>query len=272
MTDYSAINAAAQTATGGRSINDRQEASRSSLADSEQTFLALMTAQLKNQDPLQPVDSNQFTQQIVQMTGVEQQLLTNDLLKVLVGMNDGGISGQVGLIGKEVTTTSTTGTLTDKALTFDYSLPRAAGSLKLEVVNAAGQTVATINPTDMAKGDHSFKWDGKDSTGAQLADGGAYSLKVTAADTLGSSIAVASTASSKGIVTSVSLENGQQMVTVNGRKILASDIISVTEPAATQTASNGSATGAGTTGGTGSTTPATDPAGDDDTQTPAQAA
>ena len=86
MTDYSAINAAAKTATSTQSINARQEASRASLADSEQTFLALMTTQLKNQDPLSPVDSNQFTQQIVQMTGVEQQLLTNDLLKVLVAV------------------------------------------------------------------------------------------------------------------------------------------------------------------------------------------
>ena len=144
MVDYSAINAAARTGTSGLSINDRQEASRASLADSEQTFLKLMTTQLKNQDPLSPVDSNAFTQQIVQMTGVEQQLLTNDLLKVLVGMNDGGISGQVGLIGKEVTTTSTTGTLADKSLTFDYNLPRAAGALKLEVVDAAGKTMEEI--------------------------------------------------------------------------------------------------------------------------------
>ena len=239
---------------------------RARLAENFDTFLSLLTTQLKNQDPLSPVDSNQFTQQIVQMTGVEQQLLTNDLLKVLVGMNDGGISGQVGLIGKEVTTTSTTGELTDKSLTFDYSLPRAAGSVKLEVVNAAGKTVATIDSTELAKGDHSFKWDGKDSTGAQLLDGGVYSLKVTAADTTGSSMTVASTASTKGVVTAVSLENGQQMVTVNGRKILASDIVAVTAPAEkkTETAANGS------TGGTDSTTPATDDA-DDDTEIPAAA-
>ena len=81
MADYSAVNAAANTGAASTSINSRMESSRSSLADSEQTFLALMTTQLKNQDPLSPVDSNQFTQQIVQMTGVEQQLLTNDLLK-----------------------------------------------------------------------------------------------------------------------------------------------------------------------------------------------
>ena len=256
MVDYSTINAAARTATGGSSINDRQEASRSSLADSEQTFLALMTAQLRNQDPLQPVDSNQFTQQIVQMTGVEQQLLTNDLLKVLVGMNDGGISSQVGLIGKEVTTTSTTGVLTDKSLTFDYNLSKTPGALKLEVVNAAGKTVATINPTDLTKGDRTFTWDGKDSTGAQLPDGGVYSLKVTATDTTGSTFAVNPTASTKGIVTAVSLENGKQMVTVGGRKILASDIVTVTE--APKSANTNTANNTGANPSTDANTPATD--------------
>jgi flagellar basal-body rod modification protein FlgD len=219
------------------------ESSRSSLADSEQTFLALMTTQLKNQDPLSPVDSNQFTQQIVQMTGVEQQLLTNDLLKVLVGMNDGGLSSQVGMIGKEVTTKSSSGTLTDKQLTFDYDMTKAAGTLKLEVVDVNGKVVATLNPTDLTKGEKSYKWDGKDSTGKQLEDGGAYALRVTATDTLGAKLAVVSTSQVKGIVTAVSLENGQQMVMVGGRKIPASDIISVAQVAVAANTNTNTAAG-----------------------------
>jgi flagellar basal-body rod modification protein FlgD len=260
MVDYSAINAAAQTgSTGGASINSRQDASRASLADSEQTFLALMTTQLKNQDPLSPVDSNQFTQQIVQMTGVEQQLLTNDLLKVLVGMNDGGLSGQVSMIGKEVTTQSATGTLKDKALNFDYDLSKAAGTLKLEVVDASGKTVATVTPTDLTKGAHTFKWDGKNTAGEQQPDGGVYSLKITATDSLGSKLDATATAANRGIVTAVSLENGVQMVTVNGQKIAASDIISV---AAVAEAANNN------------TTPDPNTAADPktDTETPADAA
>ena len=249
MADYAAVNAASNTGAVSTSINSRMESSRSSLADSEQTFLALMTTQLKNQDPLSPVDSNAFTQQIVQMTGVEQQLLTNDLLKVLVGMNDGGLSGQVGMIGKEVTTKSSSGTLTDKELTFDYEMSKAAGTLKLEVVDVNGKVVATVNPTDLTKGAKTFKWDGKDSTGKQLDDGGAYALRVTATDTLGAKLPVVSTTLVKGIVTAVSLENGQQMVTVGGRKIAASDIISVAQVAA---AAN---TNTDTTGGDADTTP-----------------
>ncbi|HZZ36473.1 MAG TPA: flagellar hook capping FlgD N-terminal domain-containing protein, partial [Caulobacteraceae bacterium] len=84
------------------SIADKVNASAARLADSEETFLKLLTTQLKNQDPLSPLDSNQFTQQIVQMTGVEQQLLTNDLLKKLVSNTGSGVSTAVSLIGKEV--------------------------------------------------------------------------------------------------------------------------------------------------------------------------
>ena len=63
-----------------------------SLADNFNTFLALLTTQLKNQDPTSPLDSNQFTQQLVQMTGVEQQLNGNTLLKQLVANTSNGIT------------------------------------------------------------------------------------------------------------------------------------------------------------------------------------
>jgi flagellar basal-body rod modification protein FlgD len=71
------------------SVLNKINNSRTSLADNEQTFLKLLTTQLKNQDPLAPTDTTQMTSQITSMTGVEQQLVTNDLLAALVGMNTG---------------------------------------------------------------------------------------------------------------------------------------------------------------------------------------
>jgi flagellar basal-body rod modification protein FlgD len=71
------------------------------LANNQQTFLSLLTTQLKNQNPLSPVDTNQFTQQITQMTGVEQQLLSNQLLQQLV--SNQGLPQAVGMIGKTIT-------------------------------------------------------------------------------------------------------------------------------------------------------------------------
>src|SRR5579863_9689138 len=76
------------------------------------TFLTLLTTQLKNQDPLSPLDTNQFTQQLTQMTGVEQQLLSNQLLQQLVNQNQGGgLTSAVGLIGKNVTANGATSAL-----------------------------------------------------------------------------------------------------------------------------------------------------------------
>src|SRR3954465_2977245 len=95
-------NTPAATTTG----TDSSALGRARLAENFDTFLTLLTTQLRNQDPLSPMDSNQFTQQMVQMTGVEQQLMTNDLLKQLVGNTASGISASVALIGKDVSAIS----------------------------------------------------------------------------------------------------------------------------------------------------------------------
>ena len=220
------------------SVANRMATSRENLASSTETFLALLTTQLKNQDPLSPMDSTQFTQQIVQMTGVEQQLLTNDLLTMLVGMNDGGLTNSVNLIGKQVSTESDKGVLTDGKIDFSYNLPRAATGLKLEVVDSFGKTVATINPDDLTKGDKTFTWDGKSADGTQQPNGGTYTLKATATDAAGSNIAVTTKSLLAGVVTGVESVDGVTMLTVGGRKVALNSVVSVTTPTPTETASN----------------------------------
>lgn len=85
----------------GNATNNTINSGLAALANNQQTFLSLLTTQLKNQDPLSPVDTNQFTQQITQMTGVEQQLLSNQLLQQLV--SNQGLPQAAGMIGKTVT-------------------------------------------------------------------------------------------------------------------------------------------------------------------------
>src|SRR3954447_9543200 len=126
--------AATTPATTG--ATDSGAMGRARLAENFDTFLSLLTTQLKNQDPLSPLDSNQFTQQIVQMTGVEQQLLTNDLLKKLVGNTGSGVSTAVALIGKEVRAESADAGLKGGQATWTYNLGRAADDVKLEVLNS----------------------------------------------------------------------------------------------------------------------------------------
>jgi flagellar basal-body rod modification protein FlgD len=213
------------SSTTGGSVLDRVDASRSRLADSEQTFLNLLTVQLKNQDPLSPLDSNQFTQQIVQMTGVEQQLIANDLLSMLVGMSDGGLAGAVGLIGKQVSALSDKATLQDGKATWSYELPRAAASVKVEVVNSLGQTVWSEDKTGVAGGTREVAWDGKNADGQQLSDGGQYTLRITAKGTADETIPTSTYVS--GVASAIETIDGATMVTVGKSKVPLSSIVGV---------------------------------------------
>lgn len=218
---------AATAANNAGSILDRINNSRTRLADSTETFLALLTTQLKNQDPLSPMDSTQFTQQLVQMTGVEQQLVTNDLLAVLVGMNDGGLADSVNLIGQTVTADTAEAGLSGGQATWDWKLPRGAANVKLEVVNGLGQTVKTVDMTNVAAGAQTFNWDGKSTAGDAQPDG-AYTLRITATDTGGSK--VTPTISVTGTVTGVRSVDGVTMAQIGATNVPTSAITSVRRP------------------------------------------
>ena len=104
---------------------------RTRLAENFDTFLTLLTTQLKNQDPLSPMDSTEFTQQLVQMTGVEQQLLTNDLLEKLVANTGSGVATAVSLIGKEVRADADVAALSGGKAEWVYKLDRTASDTKI---------------------------------------------------------------------------------------------------------------------------------------------
>jgi flagellar basal-body rod modification protein FlgD len=224
------------TATGSTSnaTTDKINNSRNSLASNEQTFLKLLTTQLKNQDPLSPTDTTQMTSQITQMTGVEQQLVTNDLLAALVGMSTGGgISEGVNLMGKQVTAETDKSVLKNKEASWSYTQSRAATGVKIEVLDKFDKVIATILPDDMAGGDHTFKWDGKSTpAGVQQPEGGEYTIKVTATDSQGSNITTTAKGRIDGIVTKVTNESGVNMVWIGDTKVPLDSVIGVTNAAA----------------------------------------
>src|SRR5882672_717187 len=97
------------------------------IAGNFNTFLQLLTTQLKNQNPLDPLDTNQFTQQLVQFSGVEQQLKTNDFLSSRVQANANSINtNAVGYIGKTVTASGTRSELANGKAVWNFSMPEAA--------------------------------------------------------------------------------------------------------------------------------------------------
>ena len=210
-----AVDAAAAAASAGTSVT---ATGRARLADNFDTFLTLLTTQMKNQDPLAPMDSNQFTQQLVQMSGVEQQLLTNDLLKTLVNTAGRGIADAVSLIGKDVRAVSSDAAISGGKANWTYDLERDAADVKIEVLDSTGKVVHAEVATENDAGDHAFTWDGKDLTGKQLADGGVYTLRVTATD--GSGATTPTTIYVDGTVKAVEQIDGDTWITVNGAQIL----------------------------------------------------
>ena len=185
----------------------------SGIANNYQTFLSLLTTQLKNQDPTSPLDTNQFTQQLTQMTGVEQQLLSNQLLQQLVNQNQGGgLTGAVGLIGKSVTSSGATAVLSGGTATFNYTLPSNAAAVNVSIADSTGKVTWTGPATGLGAGAQTYTWNGQNQTGQKPADGGLYTITFTATDASGAPITP--TTSSSGVATAVQEVNGQTMVTV----------------------------------------------------------
>jgi len=207
--------------------SSRVGAGTTMLASNFQTFLTLLTSQLKNQDPLSPVDSNQFTAQLTQMAGVEQQLLTNDLLTSLLGAQQaGGLGTAATYIGKDVTAGWSATTLKDGAATWSYELGKDATSATLQVVDGTGKVVWTGAATDLKTGVHDFTWDGKTTAGGQMSDGGVYSLKITAANAAGK---IDSQVLTRGRITGVELYNGEPYLTVGNSILPLSSVIALQE-------------------------------------------
>ena len=216
------LNALAQTQAGGQA-----QAASASLTDNFDTFLTLLTTQLRNQDPLEPLKSNEFTSQLVEFSAVEQSIATNQNLEQLLNLTFASFAGQaVSYIGKEVTAESPTAVLTDGNAQWDYELDAPAEDATLFITNAAGSLVHQEQVQNIS-GSQSFVWDGRDGSGRQLPDG-EYTLRVIAADAADNQIPV--TMKQKGVVSSVGFENNTPVLTVNGSGILLSDVLSVRDP------------------------------------------
>jgi flagellar basal-body rod modification protein FlgD len=209
----------------------RLNAGSSMLASNFETFLTLLTAQLKNQDPLSPVDSNEFTAQLTQMAGVEQQLLTNDLLKgLLEAQGGGGLANAANYIGREATAAWSATKFTGGAATWNYELAGKAATATLQVLDGNGKVVWEGAAPDKAAGLHEFSWDGDATTGADAADGQVYSLKITAKDAAGNTID--SQVLTKGRITGVEMYDGQAYLTVGNSILPMSTVIALEEAGA----------------------------------------
>jgi flagellar basal-body rod modification protein FlgD len=212
--------------TGNASTNaSNLAAGQANLSSSYSTFLTLLTTQLQNQDPTSPMDTNAFTQQLVAMTGVQQQLLTNELLQQMVTNGSGSVANSVNLIGQNVTASTSNATLSGGSASWNYTLPATAAQATATISNSSGTAVWSGALSNLAAGTDSFSWNGQTLTGTQLPDGGTYSLSIAAADATGA--AITPTISISGLVKSIQTVGGVTQATVGATQVPVSAISGV---------------------------------------------
>jgi flagellar basal-body rod modification protein FlgD len=189
--------------TNTTSTTSTTSTDRTSLATNFQTFLTLLTTQLQNQDPTSPMDSNQFTQQLVMYSQVEQQIDTNSKLDSLIGLsNNQTTSLAMSYLGKNVILSDGSGQLSGGTASWTYGLSNAANATTLTVKDSNGNVVysKSADAEGNTAGNHTFTWDGTTTNGTQASDG-LYTLVVTPTATDGTSItaSIASKASVSGV-------------------------------------------------------------------------
>jgi len=171
----------------GANTAETQSSARTQLSENYDTFLILLTAQLQNQDPLAPMDSTQFTQQLVQYSQVEQSIRQNEQLETLIAQNQAAASGTaLSYLGKDAIIESDTTTLAGGSANWAYNLEDTADEVTISVRDSAGREVFKANGVK-SEGEHLFSWDGTKSDGTTAPDG-VYRIVVTAKDAAGESV------------------------------------------------------------------------------------
>jgi flagellar basal-body rod modification protein FlgD len=200
----SSVSAAVNTNAVASVAND-------SLASNFTTFLQLLTTQLKNQNPLDPLDTNQFTQQLVQFAQVEQQLKSNTQLETLVSLQKATQASQaLGYVGQTVAIDGQTSKLTSTGAGWSFNSPKPA-SATINILNSTGATVFT-GSYSLDTGVQNFVWDGRNNSGVKQPDGD-YKLSITAKDASGQPVAVSTEI--QGIVDSVDMSKSPPVLLVN---------------------------------------------------------
>ena len=194
------------------------------IADNFQTFLTLLTTQLQNQNPLDPLDTNQFTQQLVQFAGVEQQLRQNDQLKTLIAIEKSSQSTQaLAYVGNTVAVDGSKAQFDGTGATWNINAP-AESNVSITITSATGQT-AFSGSYSVSQGNSSFGWDGKGNDGTQWPKG-SYTMTAVGKDSSGKDVAIKTEV--QGVVDSVDLTASPPLLSINGQTYTVSQIKSIT--------------------------------------------
>ena len=195
------------------------------IAGNFDTFLQLLTTELQNQNPLDPLDTNQFTQQLVQFAGIEQQLKSNEQLKSLVEIEKSAQATQALVyVGNTVAVDGSKAQF-DKSATWNFHSEKDTAAT-ITITNSAGQTTFSGAFT-LKQGNSSFVWDGKGNDGVQW-PAGTYTLTATGKDSSGNSVAISTEV--QGVVDSVDLSASPPLLSIGGQSYTTDKIKRVVRP------------------------------------------
>jgi flagellar basal-body rod modification protein FlgD len=218
-----------KTITAAGSSSAKSAASQTSLDKTFNDFLLLLTTQLKNQDPLDPQDASEFTSQLAQMSGVQEQVNTNANLEKLISLVNGSqLSNVVSYIGRAVEASGNQSSLISngdaQGALFAYDLPKEAQTATITITNATGNVVYSGN-APLTSGRNEVVWDGSNSFTGQKMPNGVYKFNIIAKDSAGESIKA--TTYTTGIVTSVDTKDGKVSLALGGINVKLEDVTAI---------------------------------------------
>jgi flagellar basal-body rod modification protein FlgD len=211
------------SASAASALANGSSSTKTSIANNFDQFLQLLTTQLKNQSPLDPLDTNQFTQQLVQFASVEQQLKTNDTLTALLSLSKATtVSNGLSYVGATVRADGSTSPLVNGQAQWSLEAP-SAGSATIVIKNKAGDEIASTTRS-LAAGKQQFSWNGTRAGGGQ-APPGEYTIVVTAKDASAQPMTVKTEVT--GVVDGVLLDGEQPVLTIGSFKVPVDKVRSV---------------------------------------------
>ena len=204
----------------------RSAAARDELAGNFEDFLTLFIEQLKNQDPLSPMESTEFTDSLANLSAVEQSVNQNTNLEKIIDLLQGEtqtLGDPVSYLGKEIDYDSPAFQLVDSKSSFNYSLDDRPEEVIINIYDAAGKSVFNAKGSQNI-GRNNITWDGTDTAGNLLPDG-SYIVAVEAV--YGEEEVVELQVASKGIVTEALFEDGEVVLMVDNIRIPQEKVLAV---------------------------------------------
>lgn len=188
-------------------------------------FLKLLTMQLRYQNPLNPMDNTEFTSQLTQLSSLDAlNNMVTQMNDMLLYQNSIQNTLTLNLIGKNVKFSGNQVNLKDKG-EINYGLSANSSKVTISILDSSGKLIRKIEAGQQNAGANNYVWDGKDSSGNKMPDGG-YSFKVEALDASGKPVEVTNT--SKGVVTGITFENNTTYLVIDGKtKLKLNEILEI---------------------------------------------